>query len=469
MKDNFKIDPWKVIQIGFDSQINQTAESLFSLGNGRLGGRGNHIFLSKENSLSGNYIAGIYYPDKTKVGWWKNGYPEYFAKVINSVNWLEIEIEIGGEPLKFHQDTISDYESILDMQTGLLSRSYKVKNSKDQTVSIKTERFFDMAQQDMAYVKCIIKSENFSDTVKVNSILNFDVRNQDSNYDEVFWEMNETETSGAIVYGKATTKKTNFQIAAGLKTIYRKNSDSIDFTSTETVFAKASQVLEIAMEERDEITLIKNCCIVSELYYPENSLVNQIKEKLASKNYKSFTEAYDRHSQSWKTIWEDCDILISGDEAAQQGIRFNIFQLYQTYRGDDARLNIGPKGFTGEKYGGVTYWDTEAYCLPFYMSTTSSDVARNLLKYRYNHLEKAIENGEKLGFKNGAALYPMVTMNGEECHNEWEITFEEIHRNGAIAYAIYDYSRYNDDKSYLHEFGIYVLIAIARFWAQRVI
>jgi trehalose/maltose hydrolase-like predicted phosphorylase len=23
----------------------------------------------------------------------------------------------------------------------------------------------------------------------------------------------------------------------------------------------------------------------------------------------------------------------------------------------------------------------------------------------------------------------MVTMNGEECHNEWEITFEEIHRN----------------------------------------
>ena len=49
----------------------------------------------------------------------------------------------------------------------------------------------------------------------------------------------------------------------------------------------------------------------------------------------------------------------------------------------------------------------------------------------------AIENAEKLGFSNGAALYPMVTMNGEECHNEWEITFEEIHRNGAIAFAIF--------------------------------
>jgi maltose phosphorylase len=74
----------------------------------------------------------------------------------------------------------------------------------------------------------------------------------------------------------------------------------------------------------------------------------------------------------WKTkrslvkIWEMSDIItIEGDVKAQQGIRFNIFQLNQTYLGKDSRLNIGPKGFTGEKYGGSTYWDTEAYCIPF--------------------------------------------------------------------------------------------------------
>ena len=70
----------------------------------------------------------------------------------------------------------------------------------------------------------------------------------------------------------------------------------------------------------------------------------------------------------------------------------------QTYSGDDERLNIGPKGFTGEKYGGVTYWDTEAYCLPFFMATAPQVVAKNLLLYRHKHLQKAIENGEKLGF-----------------------------------------------------------------------
>jgi maltose phosphorylase len=101
------------------------------------------------------------------------------------------------------------------------------------------------------------------------------------------------------------------------------------------------------------------------------------------------------------------------------------------------------------------------------MATKDQSVARNLLVYRHNHLQKAIENAEKLGFTNGAALYPMVTMNGEECHNEWEITFEEIHRNGAIAFAIFNYYRYTGDYSYIPEKGLEVLIGIARFWHQR--
>jgi maltose phosphorylase len=142
--------------------------------------------------------------------------------------------------------------------------------------------------------------------------------------------------------------------------------------------------------------------------------------------------------------------------------------MNQTYTGEDDRLNIGPKGFTGEKYGGSTYWDTEAYCIPFYLGTAPAKVSKNLLIYRWKQLDRAIENAGKLGFNKGAALYPMVTMNGEECHNEWEITFEEIHRNGAIAYAIMDYVNYTNDRKHLVEYGWDVLVGIARFWAQRV-
>ena len=208
--------------------------------------------------------------------------------------------------------------------------------------------------------------------------------------------------------------------------------------------------------------------IVSSLNEKNENLATaaaQTAQSAAGEGYEALRAA---HVAAWAKVWELGDIVIEGDEEAQQGIRFNIFHLNQTYTGQDARLNIGPKGFTGEKYGGSTYWDTEAYCLPFYQSTRDSHVAKQLLVYRYNQLDKAIENAAKLGFKNGAALYPMVTMNGEECHNEWEITFEEIHRNGAIAYAIYNYVKYTGDEAHLGEYGIDVLVGIARFWAQRV-
>ncbi|MDZ7649991.1 MAG: hypothetical protein U5K54_24235 [Cytophagales bacterium] len=115
-------------------------------------------------------------------------------------------------------------------------------------------------------------------------------------------------------------------------------------------------------------------------------------------------------------------------------------------------MNIGPKGFTGEKYGGSTYWDTEAYCLPFFLSTAEHKVARNLLVYRYKHLaESDRECVRSLGFKDGAAFYPFVTMNGEECHNEWEITFEEIRpyqRDGCMRCAIILITRVTQDYLY---------------------
>ena len=217
----------------------------------------------------------------------------------------------------------------------------------------------------------------------------------------------------------------------------------------------------------DDLTLIKYVSVLSSLNNPKNELTKDVKKRLKEASDKGFEKLFSGHKKEWEKIWKSSDVVIEGDVAAQQAIRFNIFHLNQTYTGKDERLNIGPKGFTGEKYGGSTYWDTEAFALPFFLKTADQKVARNLLLYRYKHLEASIKNAEKLGFKNGAALYPMVTMNGEECHNEWEITFEEIHRNGAIAFAIFNYIRHTGDNDYLADYGLEVLIGISRFWSQR--
>ena len=74
-------------------------ESILSIGNGRIGQRANFEEGYSGSSLKGSYLGGVYYPDKTKVGWWKNGYPEFFAKVLNSTNWIDIEVLVNGEKL----------------------------------------------------------------------------------------------------------------------------------------------------------------------------------------------------------------------------------------------------------------------------------------------------------------------------------------------------------------------------------
>jgi maltose phosphorylase len=225
--------------------------------------------------------------------------------------------------------------------------------------------------------------------------------------------------------------------------------------------------IKIDLKSGDELSLFKYVSVQSSLNHNKKILSDVVADRTAYALKTGYKRLFDKHRREWEKIWSASDIVIEGDIAAQQAIRFNIFHLNQTYTGKDERLNIGPKGFTGEKYGGSTYWDTEAFALPFFLKTAPMNVSKNLLIYRYKHLEKSIENAAKLGFKNGAALYPMVTMNGEECHNEWEITFEEIHRNGAIAFAIYNYVKHTGDIGYISDYGLEVLIGLSRFWSQR--
>jgi maltose phosphorylase len=295
------------------------------------------------------------------------------------------------------------------------------------------------------------------------------VVNKDSNYDEKFWNEVSQQADSSLVMVTAETRKTLFHVTTGMTWQLEQGGKKVDVSPKVISRNKyAGHELSVSLRENEPLVIVKYAAVLSSENHPKATLGQAARQQLEGARAQGFDNLLKAHAAVWAHKWEECDITIDGDVAAQQGIRFNIFQLMQTYTGDDERLNIGPKGFTGEKYGGSTYWDTEAYCLPFYLGTSDPKVARNLLVYRYKHLQRAIENAGKLGFTNGAALYPMVTMNGEECHNEWEITFEEIHRNGAVAYAIFDYIRYTGDEAYLAEYGLEVLVGISRFWAQRV-
>lgn len=467
MKDYIVKDPWQIIEDQYRAEYNEISESIFSIGNGRMGQRANFEEDYTGKSLQGSYIAGIYYPDKTRVGWWKNGYPEYFAKVINSTNWIGLHLVINGHTLDLAKIEVLNFERRLDMKTGVLYRNFKAKLPDDTVVEVSAKRLFSIVETAAAGLSYCLTVMQGRAAIELESYLDGDIENRDSNYDEKFWE--EVSRSANDTLGlQLKTKKTAFHVHTEALNNLFVGDAGIPSTALENREKYVAQKFQFSLEEGQHFELNKYVAITTSENHKTEDLQHVAKQVLERVSHQGITGMLQNQADAWAKVWNDADIQIDGDVSAQQAIRFNIFQLFQTYTGEDERLNIGPKGFTGEKYGGVTYWDTEAYCLPFYMATTDSKVARNLLLYRYHHLPKAIENAEKLGFRNGAALYPMVTINGEECHNEWEITFEEIHRNGAIAFAIYNYVRYTGDTDYLAAYGLEVLIAISRFWAQRV-
>ncbi len=460
------IDDWKIIQEGFSPEDNRFFESIMSSGNGRMGLRGNHEEDYSGDTLKGTYISGVYYPDKTRVGWWKNGYPEYFAKVLNAIDFIGIKVKINEENIDLATCNFSDYKRELDMKESILRRSFTYIDSIGSKYEINTERFISYQDSDIAAIKYSIKAVNNDGEVELLPFLNGDVRNEDANYQEKFWEYVSSSATDSISYLHMKTLKTNFNVSAA----FAWNISGTDAIEINAVNIKNGEFvgtrIKVNVPKGKTITLEKYISVISDRYYETDKISEISKRKAQEALEEGFGILFDAHKGKWADIWSMGDINILGDVAAQQGIRFNIYQLNCTYSGDDPRLNIGPKGFTGEKYGGSTYWDTEAYCLYFYLGTKRPEIARSLLEYRYNHLEKAIENSVKLGTRG--ALYPMVTMNGEECHNEWEITFEEIHRNCAITYAIKNYTEYTNDESYLIQKGIDVLVETSRYWVSRV-
>jgi len=470
MKHNYIIpNEWSILEKGFDKKKVTASESLFSIGNGYMGQRANFEETYTGDSLQGSYIGGIYYPDKTRVGWWKNGYPEYFAKVLNSPNWIGINLKINNQVVDLNTCEVTDFSRELNMKEGWLKRVFTLKVPKGETIKVESLRFLSLSHKEIGIINYSVTALNFSGTIEMTPYLDAGIMNQDTNYDEFFWKTLEIKHLDNKAFIVSETLKTKFRVCTGMQVEFFLNDKEI--TLDQKVTSKEKRIdfqYSYQLNKGDKLSLIKYAGYVQSMNNDKDNLLSVSEKTLNNAHKTGFDSLLNQQKKDWAKIWKTADITIKGDLKAQQAIRFNIFQLNQTYTGEDARLNIGPKGFTGEKYGGSTYWDTEAYCIPFYLSTKDKQVAKNLLLYRYNQLGKAIENAQKLGFSKGAALYPMVTMNGEESHNEWEITFEEIHRNGAMTYAIYNYVNYTGDYNYIPKYGMEVILGIARFWAQRV-
>lgn len=469
MKKYLKIDEWNIIEDSFHADNLRMSESIFSLGNGRFGQRGNFEESYSSDSYRGSFVAGITYLDKTRVGWWKNGFPQFYTRIPNAPDWSCIGLRLIDEELDLAQWDVNSFNRRLDMKAGISYRDVDVTSPRGHKLRLHVEHITDMARPNLCLIKYSVTSLNYTGKLSLVPVLDGNVIDDAEHPNEKIWNILRSGATNEYAYLWSQTRREDAQVCYAMTYQFFKNNK--ETLANPIRIEKERQTgfsVGIDVKPDDTVTLIKYTAITSSLYYERQDLTEQsISEAREAKSI-GWDILVEEHRQAWQDIWDETDVIIDGDPEAQQGIRYNIFQLYQTYRGDDPRLNIGPKGFTGEKYGGNTYWNTELCCVPFFLLSTSKEIARNLLMYRYKQLPKAIENAKKLGFNNGAALFPQVTNNGEECHSEWEITFEEIHRNNIIVYAIVQHATLTGTLDYIARYGLEVMIAISRFWSQRV-
>lgn len=444
----YKIDPWKIIEDGFDPKWGRVSESIFSLGNEYMGIRGIFDECYSGDQLVGSYYNGVYEEKPITYAEHFKGMSERCCFMVNANNWLYTRIYINGRELDLSVCPFTEYRRELDLKTGILTRSFL-----HDGILFSFERFVSMTDRTLGAQRMTVRSLKFTGEIRVETGCDFTPIHEEEQKN--FWIEIQRDSTAILVSTLSSHQRVYSQYAVNqpLKSL-RSNDKMV--------------VSEVRLNLRPGQTevvdkLVYNAVEKDRSITDRQLWVNRAKqaENVLSKGYEYYRK---RHIAYWEEVWKHADVQIEGDEANQQGIRFSIFQLYQTYHGEDGRLNVGAKGLTGEKYSGWTFWDTETYCLPFYIFN-NPEAARSLIMFRYNTLPQARARAIEQDTKG--SCYPMVTIDGTESCGVWQHGNLEIHVTAGVAYAVWNYVHCTGDREFLYQYGAEILVEVSRYFASR--
>lgn len=456
----FKLDPWKIIEEGFDPDYSRVSESIFSLGNEYMGVRGYFEEGTTCDTLLGSYFNGIYENGRKEEHTAYKGIVTRTHFMVNSVDWLYTRISLDGEHLDMKTAQMKSFNRMLDMRTGVLTREFVWTTQTGKSVKITFERFLHMDKYTEGFQKISFEPVNFSGEVELTMGLDFNTRHFSEDY--AYWKevKKEAKKTGAAIIGGTLTS--HQRLFSGFELVSNRDMDATPVEREKFIGFD----IKLPLKE-GEVSFVEK--LVSNL---ADKKMQGSEEELWNRGWKAMeaqkAEGYDKAMQEqeafWSDVWNNFDIQIEGDDKNQQGIRFCIFQMQQTYHGQDPSNNIGAKGLTGEAYSGHAFWDTETYCLPFYLFNNPK-AAKNLLEFRYSTLEQAKNRAKQLDCTG--ACYPIATLNGNEACNLWQHASTQFHPSTGVAFGIYHYTHLIDDKDFLYGHGAEMLVEISRFLEAR--
>ncbi len=452
----FKIHPWQIIEEGFHPDYSQVAESVFSLGNEYTGLRGYFEEGYSGKSLQGSYLNGVYERRMLPKSGYK-GMLSFTEFMVNTVDWVYTRISCNNHQLDLYESKFSDFRRVLDLRSGILTRSFVWQADDSTALELSFERFTSMEQEQFVGQKLTIRVLRGNADVTVRAGLDF-TRPHVSVGGSMF-QVESQQASGKEAQILAATMTTKQRVYACAK------FSGMEGTPWENEEGIASNGYHVVLGSGESVRLERVVTLLSARSEAElaslHDRIQAANAKLETADYETLKAASERW---WEKQWEVSDIEICGDPENQQGIRFCIFQMHQTLHTAKYGAVFGAKGLTGEAYNGNTFWDSEVCCLPFYLFN-NPEAAKSFLKFRYDTLPQAKERAAALDCKG--AFYPIATISGHECCDLWQHASLQLQASTGVAYGIWNYVHQTGDREFLYSYGGEMLVEISRMLATR--
>lgn len=454
-----ELDPWKLIENGFHETRSRVSESLFSLSNEYLGIRGFFEEGYSGDSLKGLYLNGVWEEKLTEDSSYK-GVSNRLAFMVNTLDWLYFRFSIDGELLDPATVNIHDFKRVLDFKTGELTREYTWTTSKGQSTKCLFKRFLSMDNREMTFSSVSFTPINWSGVVTGEIGQDYSIEHE--SLKKSFWKKIGGLVEKKQAYVVLETENSGFNLFSGY---------SCKFPEYTTI---GSELTKDGIEGRNftfkvqlgvKTSIEKKSVVLHQDNHSVDLLIDSGINRLNDLKDRDYKVELSKNCEFWDDVWNNSDIEIGGDLVNQQGIRYCIFQLYQTYSGVIPGANIGAKGLTGEAYNGNAFWDTETYCLPFYLFN-NKNAAKSLLEYRYNTLDEARKRAVDLDCTG--ACFPVATLDGTESCTLWQHASLQFQPSTGVVFAISHYLNVTGDLKFIQEYGMEMLLEICRFLASRV-
>ena len=467
----YPVDGWRIRELSFDPAFAARNETIFALANGHVGLRGN-LEEAAGNVTPGTYINGFFEEAPITYGEAAFGFARNHQVMLNVADGTRIQVIVGDEPLDLGSGTVEAYERSLDLRTGIVTRSIRWRAGGGTAVEVVSRRLVSLVHTDIAAIDLSVSVVDGSAPLRIVSEVNGRARNQARADDpRVGAHLPENPllavhreafgTWGAVVQ---RTRTTRLAVVVAADHVLRGSEGVVEAASTGTVVEEdgIAFTVDLALPPGGSLALTKILAYRTSLVAPEEELVRRAREAIDGVRDGGFDTLAREQAAELDRFWSVSDVEIDGDGGLQQGVRYNLFSLFQS-AGRDGRTSLAAKGLTGEGYDGHVFWDTEIFALPFF-TYTQPEIARSLLQYRYGILDKARARAAELSQRG--ALYPWRTIDGTEASAYFPAGTAQYHINADIAYAIARYETVTGDRTFRLEGGAEMIIETARLWAD---